>query len=157
MRPGNRQPSRAAAAMDPDKPESRFRDPSAENVNFSRWPSIPSTRTEEEEPEDNSIEVLAERSILAGNKELESDGQDEKEDEDDEMDPEREDSMEEDQDRNGDGDTVMGEDDDHDGSTSRRPMSYESKGAINKFGKMRMLEAVFLILRSRTECIDPTK
>ncbi len=137
MQPGNWEPSRAAAAVDPDKPESGFRDPSAEVINFPRWPPAPSTRNEEEVSDDSSIVVPAERRNMIGGDVQDGDDEEEEEEGDDGMHPESE-ILEEEDNYDEDDDVVMGGTDEYETTTVPK-LAYEAKPRINKFGRMRMM------------------
>lgn len=66
MKPGTWEPSRTTAAMDSNRPESGFRNPSEGTIRYPRWPPpVLSTKDEEGDTDDSSIVARAERRIMA--------------------------------------------------------------------------------------------
>ena len=145
MPTGEWEPSRTAAAMNPNEAETGFPDLSAGSLHFPKWPTFHSTKSDEVETEAGGVQTRPEPRSMDG--EAAEDDEDEEEDDEDEdideggegeanpgdysMEPEDEDE---------DGDVVMGEDEDNqDEDPLLRPLSSEAKGQLNKFGRFRMI------------------
>ena len=144
MSTGEWEPSRAAAAMDPSEPETGFPDPSDGSLHFPKWPTFHPTQSEEIETDGGEVQVGAEPRSIG----VEDAEDDEEEDEEEDMEEDREEEMvpedvgleAEDEDEDDDGDIIMGEDDDdEDEAPDPKPLSYEAKGPMNRFGRFRMV------------------
>ena len=155
MPTGEWEPSRAAAAMDPSERESGFPDPSAGSLHFPEWPTFHPTQSEGLGTDRGGVQVGAEpRSVewedAEEDEDDDEDEDDENEDEDKDMEEDGKEGAEvqdnglepEDEDEDEDGDVVMGEDDDdedEDEALAPKPLIYEAKGPINRFGRFRMI------------------
>lgn len=147
MQPGGWEPSRTAAAMDPNRPESGFRNPSEGTIHYPRWPPVRTTEDAEGDTDDSSITTRAERKVMAGgdvqggNDEEEEEA--EEDDEDDGLDPESE-TLEEEYDYDDeDEDVIMGGTNEYEETKTRTKtapkLTYEAKDPINRFGRRRMI------------------